>query len=245
MASQETSALFSLSELMRLEQNRIREEEEQRQAKVLADEMARREADRLAREQERARLQQEEERRRAEAEQERERAVRLEAIRQAEVERARVEAEQRAKLEALSAQQQHEQKLKALETDAGKKRLSRALRATIGLSVALMVGGAALYFGRLQPQSRYQAQSLEALIQDGRSKSEANQRALDLQNQKIQDLEERIRKEREQNVAPPKPEPTTKPKAPVVANPRGTKPVAPPPCVCADPHDPLCGCLKR
>ena len=59
-AQQETSALFSLSELMRLEQNRIAEEEEQRKARVMAEEDARRESERLAREQERVRLKLEE-----------------------------------------------------------------------------------------------------------------------------------------------------------------------------------------
>jgi colicin import membrane protein len=247
-AQQETSALFSLSELMRLEQTRIAEEEEQRKAKLLAEEVARREAERLAREEERQRLLREEDRRREEAEQERERVARLDAMRQAEVERARVEAEQRARLEALTAQQQHEQKIKALETDAGKRRLSRALRMTVVLSVALIAAGTAFYFGRVRPESRNRVQTFESLIEEQRAKGDATQRALDAQNEKIKELEERVRQEREQNATPPKTEPTPKGKLPVGPLPRAGKPVPPAlggGCTCVDPHDPLCGCLKR
>jgi len=243
-AQQETSALFSLSELMRLEQNRIAEEEEQRKARVMAEEDARRESERLAREEECVRLKLEEDRRREEADREREHAARLEAIRQGEVERARVEAEQRGRLAALAAQQQHEQRLAALQTDAGKKRLSRVLRLTLGLSTVLIVGAVALYFGRLRPETRSEVRSLESLIQGQRQQTEATQRALDAQNQKLLDLEDRIRKEREQNLAP-KPAPEPKPKAPGVSNPRGIKAVAPPPPCTCDPHDPLCGCFKH
>ena len=164
----------------------------------MAEENARRESERLAREQEGVRLELEEDRRREEAEREREHAARLEAIRQAEIERARVEAEQRGRLEALSAQQQHEQKLAALKSDAGKKRLSRVLRLTLGLSTVLIVGAVALYFGRLRPETRNEVRSLESLIQGQRQQTEATQRALDAQNLKLQDLEERVRKEREQ-----------------------------------------------
>jgi colicin import membrane protein len=247
MAAQETSALFSLSELMRLEQDRIAEEEEQRKARILAEENARRDAERQIREQQLARIKLAEDQRRADADREREHAVRLEAIRHAEIERIRVETEQRARLEALSAQQQHEQKLMALQTDAGKKRLSRALRWTLGLSVALIVGVVALYFGRLGPETRSQVQSLESLLQEQRLKSEATQRSLDAQNDKIRELEERVRKEREQMVASPVKADTDMKKkvtpAPVAPNRRDLK--AGGECTCADPHDPLCGCLKR
>ena len=176
----------------------------------MAEENARRESERLAREQESVRLKLEEDRRREEAEREREHAARLEAIRQAEIERARVEAEQRGRLEALSAQQQHEQKLAALQSDAGKKRLSRVLRLTLGLSTVLIAGTVALYFGRLRPETRSEVRSLESLIQGQRQQTEATQRALDAQNQKLQELEERVRKEREQQ---PATQPVSEPKA--------------------------------
>jgi colicin import membrane protein len=246
MAAQETSALFSLSELMRLEQDRIADEEKQKKARAVAEENARREAEQLAREQELARVKLEEDRRRQEAEREREHAARLEAIREAEALRVRVETEQRARLEALSAQQLHEQKLRALETDAGKKKLSRAFRWTLGLSAAFIVGVVALYFGRLRPETRSQVQSLESLIQGQRQETEATQRALNAQNQKIIELVESVRKEREE-ADRLKIENETKPKvAPAVSSKRGVKSVEPPPpCVCADPHDPLCGCLKH
>ena len=96
----ESSVLFSLKELMNLEEDRIKTEEADRAAQAAAAERARQDAERQAREAEQARIRAEEERRRAEEQRSREEAARLEAIRVAEIEKARVEAEQRARLEA-------------------------------------------------------------------------------------------------------------------------------------------------
>jgi colicin import membrane protein len=251
MASQETSALFSLGELMRLEQDRIAQEEADRRARALADELARRDAEQRAREEELARIQLEQDRQRAEAEREREQTARLEAIRLAEVERARIEAEQRGRLDALSAQQQHDQKIKALETDASKKRLSRALRATLALSAALIAGGLSFYWFRVRPATQNQVASLESIIADQRQVTETTKRALDEQNLKLGELENRMRHEQQerQDAERAKADADTKAKAktPIVPVRRNVKPppAAEAPCVCADPHDPLCGCFKH
>src|SRR5215467_7664113 len=95
----ESSVLFSLKELMNLEEDRIKNEEAEKAAASAAAEKARADAGLVAREAEEARIRAEEERRRMEEARAREEAARLEAIRHAEVEKARVDAENRARLE--------------------------------------------------------------------------------------------------------------------------------------------------
>jgi colicin import membrane protein len=140
----ESSVLFSLQELMSLEQERIRSEEAEKAAKVQAAERARADAERAARDAEQARIRAEEERRRFEEQRAREEAARLEAIRTAEVEKARVEAEQKARLEAMAAQQQHERSLAQIKHDESKKRLRNMLIG--GAVLVVTIGGALGYF---------------------------------------------------------------------------------------------------
>lgn len=139
----ESSVLFSLKELMNLEEDRIRSEEAERAAATAAAERARLDAEHAARAAEEARIRAEEERRRMEEQRSREETARLEAIRIAEVEKARVEAEQRARLEAMAQQQQHERSLAAIKEDDHKKKLRNWLIiGGIGAVVVLgVVGG--------------------------------------------------------------------------------------------------------
>src|SRR4029079_14593989 len=82
---QESSVLFSLNQLMNLEQQRLREEEEAARARSLAEAAARRLDEQRAREEEEARVRVEVARRRAEETQRREAEARLDAIRMAEL----------------------------------------------------------------------------------------------------------------------------------------------------------------
>src|SRR5690606_11167598 len=105
MAEQkESSVLFSLKELMNLEQERIAKEtaQQQRQAREARE---RREAEELAlREAAERKAREAEEARRAEEQRRREDTARLEAIKHAEIERAKAETEHRAQMEAIAAQ---------------------------------------------------------------------------------------------------------------------------------------------
>ena len=91
----------------------------------------------------------------------REEEARLEAMRQAEIEKARAEAEHRARMEALTSQQAHEQELAKHKHDKHKKRL----QITIGVvSAVLVIGGittAVLVVQHNQEQEKKAAQ-LEA-----------------------------------------------------------------------------------
>jgi colicin import membrane protein len=142
---QESSVLFSLKELMNLEEDRIRQEDQDRQRQV--------DDDRRRQEDEERRLRAEEERRRQEEARKREEDTRLEAIRAAEIEKKRIEAERAAQLEAMSKQQEHARQLAMIEQDKGKKKLRNTLMA-VGLgSVVVIGGGLGLYFGKVKPEA--------------------------------------------------------------------------------------------
>ncbi len=163
MSEDESSVLFSLKELMTIEEDRIKTEETDRQAAAAEAERARLEAERLAREAEEARKNAEEQRRLQEEQRMREEAARLEAIKQAEIAKAKQEAEARARMEAMAAQQEHERKLTALTQDKTKKNLRNAL--IIGGLLVLVIGGTAGYFvykGKIESDAALAAQQAEA-----------------------------------------------------------------------------------
>lgn len=172
----ESSVLFSLKELMSLEEDRIRSEEAEKAATAAAAEKARQEAERAAREAEEARIRAEDERRRMEEQRSREEAARLEAIRVAEVEKARVEAEQRARLEAMAAQQQHEQKLAQLTHDESKKKLRKTL-----LAVAIAVPVLGIGVGVMVYRNVQETKAREAAAAIERAQLEEEKKKLDAQ----------------------------------------------------------------
>ncbi|WP_437568878.1 hypothetical protein [Sorangium sp. So ce542] len=150
---QESSVLFSLKQLMSLEKQRVREEEEAARRRALAEQEARRALERRALAEQEARLRAEEERARREEELAREEAARLEGIRAAAVEKARVEAEQRARVEAMEKQREHERRLAALAGDAQKRRLVRLIAGGSALFVAALAATLGVYFGKIQPEA--------------------------------------------------------------------------------------------
>ena len=140
MAEQkESSVLFSLKELMSLEEDRIKQEDDEKKRKEAAELHARQEAERRQREAEEARMQGEQERKRQDDQRTREETARVEAIRQGEVEKARHDAENQARLRAMSQQQEHERQLAALSQDKKKKQLTYI---ALGIGALLILGGA-------------------------------------------------------------------------------------------------------
>ncbi len=166
----ESSVLFSLKELMNLEEDRIRNEETERSAAAASAERARVEAERQAREAEEHRIRAEEERRRSDEQRSREEQARLEAIRHAEVEKARVEAEQRARLEAMAAQQKHEQNLAVLQHDQGKKKLRNLLIGGV-IGVLVLGSGAGFLAYSSYQDSQRKAAALEAKNRDAEERA--------------------------------------------------------------------------
>jgi hypothetical protein len=148
--NQDTSALFSLQEIMRLEAERELGERVKEDQRLQEEQRARENAEQLARKREEERVLAEEARRTEEARRRREEEVRLEAIREAERERARTEAEHAGRLEALRAQQQHEQALAMLGRDKSKQRAKWIAILSVSLLVIVGVVGGALLRAQMQ-----------------------------------------------------------------------------------------------
>ncbi len=189
MAEQkESSVLFSLKELMNLEEDRIRQEDDDKKKRAEAEVQSRLEAEKRAREQEQARLHAEEERRRSDEQRKKEDAARLDAIRHAEVEKARVEAEQRAQLEAMSKQQAHQLQLSTLQHDEHKKKLQRMVTFSLGGGAILLIGGLFLYFGKIKPENDAREAATRAALMQQAEESKKLQAQLSEQSQKVNDL---------------------------------------------------------
>jgi colicin import membrane protein len=254
MAEQkESSVLFSLKELMSLEENRIKEEEQERDRRARADaeRRAREEADRRAAEE--ARLRAEEEARRVEEQRKREEATRLEAIRHGEIEKAKAEAEHQARMQQLAAQQAHEQQLAALNQDSSKKRLKLIVGVVTAVLVIGIVGGAlawkkaddqrrmteAAHLAQ-QQQAEAQLKQLKADFEDAQKKQE------DLQNALANAKDEATRKTLEAQLAQAKADTEKKQQATTRGTGGGSRPSGDKPrhssSNCA-PGDPMCGDL--
>jgi membrane protein involved in colicin uptake len=143
-SSSDNSVTFSLAELAKLEQERVREEDTARaraREKELRDQKEA-EARRMAAEA--ARLEAEAQARAKRLREEAEQKARVEARERAAADVMRIEAEARARLEADNAQRAHELALLKVRTESGKRRLQIALAAVIGLAA---LGGSATAYG--------------------------------------------------------------------------------------------------
>ncbi|CAN5726654.1 hypothetical protein BH09MYX1_BH09MYX1_28780 [soil metagenome] len=245
MNQKESSVLFSLKELMTLEEDRVRHEEElEKRAGEAIALRQREEQDRRAREDE-ARMRTEAEERRQAEQRKREADARVDAIHQAEMERARLDAENSARLEQMTRLQAHETELLALNQDRGKKRLRAVVAGTIALLVvAIGVGGFVIH-GQAERQRALEAQlsglesdrdTLQHKI-DGATTPEdraALQAQLDLKDQQIKALQTQSTQPQHTATTPTaRPQPTVRTTATATA----TVP-------CAKDFDPLNPCLR-
>ncbi|HEY5956847.1 MAG TPA: hypothetical protein VIV60_09855 [Polyangiaceae bacterium] len=188
MAEQkESSVLFSLKELMGLEEDRIKEEEAQKEAAARAAQEAKLAAERAAREAEEARIRAEELERQREDQRRKEEAARLEAIRHAEIEKARAEAEHNARLASVTAQQQHEAAMAALNQDRHKKRLQIMVGVIGGILLIGGVSGVMLY-QQAKTESERRAAIELASRKEAEDKLQRLQREFELAARKEQEL---------------------------------------------------------
>lgn len=192
----ESSVLFSLKELMSLEEDRIRGEEADKAAQAAAAEQARLAAERAARESEEARIRAEDERRRAEEARAREEAARLEALRQAEIEKARVEAEQQARLAAMAAQQHHERQIEAIKGDESKKKLRNILLA-VAIVVPLVAGGVGFVVYQNAQKAEAQRVALQKEAEEAARKLEAMKKDLKAKEDAVNDLSNQVANEKD------------------------------------------------
>jgi len=189
---QDNSVLFSLNELQRLEAERVREEREVAQARVMAEEKAKEEAARREMEKAAQKAQEEAQRKAREEAEKRAEAARLEAIRLAAVEKARIEAEAAARLEMMKKAEEHERHLVALKEDEKKKKLKRALISSVIGAVVLLGGGAGIYFGKIVPDTQAQLTQQQAEINRKAEEAARLKAELDKNGKRIEDAEARL-----------------------------------------------------
>ncbi len=248
MAEQkESSVLFSLKELMNLEEDRIKQEESERKRKEEEALRVKLDAERRAREVEEARMKAAEEERRVSEQRSREENARLEAIRHAEVEKARLDAENNARGEAMRRQQEHERQLAHMQETSGKKKLTFWLAGVGAVLLISVVGGGIAIKNSMEETDRAKAATLAL---------EQKITELDTEKKRIQDeIGKASGAEKEAllaKLAAKEAEIEKTKSAPAVgggavrrtggagAKPASDKPAKP--CNC-QPGDPLCSCL--
>ncbi|MFI5300374.1 MAG: hypothetical protein ACHREM_19985, partial [Polyangiales bacterium] len=150
MAEQkESSVLFSLKELMNIEENRIKEEQDSKRKAVEAEAQAKAEAERQAREEEEARLRDEEERRRVDEQRRRMEEAQVEAAKAAEIEKRRLEEQHRLEMQTLAHKHAHEKEVATIKASE-KKGPPMALVGVFAF-IALCLVGAIVFFVAIKP----------------------------------------------------------------------------------------------
>ena len=152
----ESSVQFNLGELMRLEEQRVAQEQAAEAAK------AERQARALAQEAEKSRLAAERaaEQERAKVRDEEAYFAQLSAEREVALLRVRVEVEQHARMEEAERQRAHERALRKLDAEITGRRYQRT--AVVILSVALVAALAQLTWLQVRPDFREPAQASDA-----------------------------------------------------------------------------------
>ena len=240
--SNDSSVVFSLNELMRLEDRRREEEAEAARAREAATRRAAAEAEARERAAEEERLRAAEARRLAEALAVCEHEARLQAMTEAEIVRARHEAEAATRAEELLATREHERALVVSRDEVSRRKLARATYATAALLVATWAGGGWYSVQAARQMTEEQATYREATATQ-KGALEKLQRAFEEQDDKIASLEKDFADLHRTETAP------APARAQVTPGPRGASPehtqVRPPPRgasprpACKD-HDPLC-----
>ncbi|MEP7121185.1 MAG: hypothetical protein ABJE95_09760 [Byssovorax sp.] len=142
-SSSETSAMFSLAELAKIEQARVEEEDALRARAKDKEARARSDAEAGRRAAETAQIAADADARAKRMREEAAEKARIEARERAAADVARIEAESKARLEAANAERAHELVVLRARAEGRKSRLQIALAAALGLVV--LGGGAAGY----------------------------------------------------------------------------------------------------
>lgn len=205
MAEQkESSVLFSLKELMSLEENRIKEEEDAKKRRAEEELRAKEENERRAREEEEARLRAEEERRRSEELRRKMEEAQIEAAKAAEIEKRRLEDQHRLQMEALAKQQAHEKEIHVIQSQKPKG-IPKVVFALLGVALVGVIG-VVIYFTSIKPhgiakeaiaRASTEASSDDEAQWDEADKDLAIARANDPSNPDIAPVADKIKKKRD------------------------------------------------
>ena len=252
---QESSVLFSLNQLMNIEQERLREEEEAERRHREGIERARLDSERLALAEQEAQIQAETARRRAEEAAKREEAPRLEAIQLAAIERARAEAENRARANAMTQQHAHEQRLAVIAGAGRKSGLTRGAGLGVALSILLACGGLGVYFGKIKPEADLAYAQKDAELATQQDEMRRMQAALASETKRVEASQIALAKAKsdaeraaaERELAEAQAAQTEAQDAVTTRRawtPKTTKATQKATACTCDPKDPLCGCFK-
>lgn len=166
----ESSALFSLQQLMDIEEERLQQEEAERVHKIEAARKAEREASLRRQQEEEARVAQaraeEDDRRRRD----REHQVQMEAMRAAIIEQQRIKTERLADQQKDALRMENEREMARIAQQSAAKKLRRALLGVSLGAAAIIAGGLGLYFGKIKPDNDLKA---EAIAQEARDAQQA------------------------------------------------------------------------
>ncbi len=177
----ETSVSFSLQELMRIEQQRLHEQDRDRAQRAQRQAQAERERHEQLRAQEQAQLRTQQEHRRLEEARGREEAARIEAMRQAIVQRERNEALERARLIEVQQVRKHELEMAAIRHDAHKRKLLVGVIAVSAACVILAGSGMGAYVGMIKPQADARAADLTNRMMQREQENDELKHRLDAQ----------------------------------------------------------------
>lgn len=246
--------MFTLQELMSIEEQRCDEEQRAREMLEADRRAAAEKARQAAIEAERVALAAAEDRRRQAAAEARDAELRAranEALVAAQaaavIEKARAEA----RLEELKAIQAHERSVAEIQAAAAK---SKARRALVGVSVGLallLAGGAGLYFGKIRPDAIAEQDRLSAEQADTRALIQRLTNDLAAKDGQLSDAEKRAAALLGLATAatqdPPADKPVDKPSTPQRPYVRPTNTVVQPPpkdVPCVESDDPLNPCVN-
>jgi hypothetical protein len=192
-ATTETSVTFSLQELMKIEQERITEQEQHRRRQAELREKTEREAQQRAEQQEVERLRAEERERTLQEQRRREEAAKLEAMHHALVQAEKDRVLQQMRLQQSENERQHELKLEAVRQGGTARRLKSLLIAVSTASLLLFASTSAGWLGIVKPD---QDRRLAQLTEQASSRDQENQqlkRKLDQQATQLDKLLDQVR----------------------------------------------------
>lgn len=242
------SVNFSLKELMKLEDERISQERQAREARELAVKAAREEAERRERDALQARERAEAEERERARFRELEEEARREALQRGAVEQARITVEARTRAEESERERRHELELQRMRAEASKKAGPGALiGSAVGGAVLAVAVCLVLFFAVSRPATERRVAELDRAVAGADGRADALGRRVDDQKERIAQLEKALRDAQSELTAKAAPPP---PKAPATGPRSGGGGVIPPKAhppnandgpPCANKFDPLCG----
>ncbi len=235
------SVSFSLKELMKLEDERIDQEKQSREARERSAKLAREEAEQREKAALAAREKAEADERERVRLREREEEARLEAMQRATIEQTRITVEARTRAEESERERSHERELQRMRIEAHKKPELGALIGSglAGIAVAL-AAFMVFFFAAAKPASDRRIAELDNNVVSAEAHANALDRQVGDQNTKLAALTKELEDARKALAAAPAPSPLPVPAGTI------RRPPPPPPRnpvkdeTCVDPRDPMC-----